>query len=67
MYHIKPVIALERFCIITHSYAAYFSIKTCLDKTNSIFNSKTKRIYLNPLIVYESKLKIKATSLWTFL
>ena len=40
MYHIKPVITLERFRIVTYSYAASFSIKTCLDKTNNIFNSK---------------------------
>ena len=38
MYHIKPVIALERFHIVTHSYAAPFCLdKTCLDKTNNIF------------------------------
>ena len=33
MYHIKPVIALERFRIVTYSYTAPFSIKKCLDKT----------------------------------
>ena len=37
MYHIKPVIPLERFHIVTHSYTASFSINTCLDKTNNIF------------------------------
>ena len=37
MYHIKPIIALERFRIGTHSYAVSFSIKTCLDKANIIF------------------------------
>ena len=36
MYHIKPVIPLERFCIVTHSYTASFLIKTCLDKTKDI-------------------------------
>ena len=37
MYHIKLVIPLERFCIVTHSYAASFLIiKTCLDKTKDI-------------------------------
>ena len=59
MYHIKLVIPLERFRIVTHSYAASFSIKTCLD-------SKTKVTYLNVVIVYESKLKIKVTSPRTF-
>ena len=63
MYQIKSDIALERFRIVAYSYAATFS--TCLDKTNNIFNSKTKTIYLNPLIVYESKLEIKVTSPWT--
>ena len=59
MYHIKPVIQLERFCIVTQSYAASFSIKTCLHKTNNIFfDSKTEAIYLNLVLVYESKLKI---------
>ena len=33
----KPDTALERFRIITRSYAASFSIKTYLDKTNNIF------------------------------
>ena len=37
MYHIKLVIPLERFRIVTHSHAASFSIKTCLDKINNIF------------------------------
>ena len=37
MYHIKLVIPLERFRIVTHSLAASFSIKICLDKTNNIF------------------------------
>ena len=55
-----------------HSYAASLSIKTCIDKTNNIFkltsylNSKTKAIYLNPLISYESKLRIQVTSPWIF-
>ena len=37
MYHIKAVRAVERFHIVTHSYPASLSIKTCLDKTNNIF------------------------------
>ena len=37
MYHIKTVIVLQRFLIVVHSYAAFFSIKTRPDKTNKIF------------------------------
>ena len=66
MWHIKPVTVLESFWIVTHSYAASYSIKACLDKTTDIFNTKTRAIYLNPLIAYESKLKIKVTSPWKF-
>ena len=36
MYYIKPVIVLERFGIVTHSYTVYFSIKTHLDNTENI-------------------------------
>ena len=63
MYQIKPVIALDHFRIVTHSYAGTFSIKTCLDKTNNFFNLKTKAICLNH---YESKLKKKVASRRTF-
>ena len=35
-------------------------------KLTTFFNSKTNAIYLNPLIAYESKLKIKVTSPWIF-
>ena len=60
MYYVKPVITLEPFCIVTHSYAASFSKeKRVLITLTTFFNSKTKMIYLNPLIAYESKLKIK--------
>ena len=37
MYQVKLVIPQERFRIVTHSYAASFSIKTCLDKAINIF------------------------------
>ena len=37
MHHIKAAIPLERFRIVTHSYVAPFSIKTCLDKTFNVF------------------------------
>ena len=37
MYHLKPIIALERFCIVTHSYAASVSIKTHFYEANIIF------------------------------
>ena len=40
MYHIKPFIPLERFRIVTHSYVASFSIKTCLDKITTFLDSK---------------------------
>ena len=53
MYHMKASTELERFYIVTHNYPASLSI----------LNSKAKTIYLNPLVVYESKLKIKVTSL----
>ena len=36
MYYIKPVIVLERFGIVTHSYTVHFSIKTHLDNTENI-------------------------------
>ena len=62
MYSIKSVIALEDFRKVIHNYAASFSIKTCLDKLTTFFNSKTKTICLNLLIVCESELKIKVTS-----
>ena len=60
VYHIKAVTVLERFRLATCSYAASFSIKTYLDKTNNLFlNSKNKTTYLNQLVVHESKLKRK--------
>ena len=31
-------------------------------KLTALFNLKTKKIYLNSVVVYESKLEIKATS-----
>ena len=43
MYLIKPVIALERFGIVTHSYADSLSIKTCLEKTNNFFLTEKLR------------------------
>ena len=43
MYHIKPVIPLECFRIVTHSNAASFPIKSCLDKTNNIFLTQKLR------------------------
>ena len=64
MYHMKPAIALKFFPIATHSYTTSFS-KRILIKLTTFFNSKTKAIYLNPLIVYERRLKIKVTSPWT--
>ena len=46
---IVPAIALERFRIVTHSYVASYSIKTCFYETNSIYISKTKQNYTKPL------------------
>ena len=66
MYHIKPVITLERFHIVAYSYAASFSKKRVLIKLTTFFNSKTKAIYLNPLIAYKNELKMSLTSAWTF-
>ena len=40
MYHIKPVIALERLRIVTHSHVASFSTEACFDETNTIFQFK---------------------------
>ena len=37
MYHIKSVIPLGRFRIVTYSYESFPLIKTCLDKTKNIF------------------------------
>ena len=65
MYHIKPVITLECFRIVTYSYAASFSIKTCLNKTNNIF-FLTQKLRRFTEIVYKNKLKINVKSAWTF-
>ena len=43
-----------------------FQEKRVLIKLATFFNSKTKAIYLNPLILYKNKLKINVTSAWTF-
>ena len=67
MYHIKSIIPLEHFRMVTHSYAASFSIKRVLIKLTTFFDPKTKAIYLNLVIVYGSKLKIKVTLPCTFL
>ena len=37
MCHIKSVIQLGHFRIVKYSYAAFLSIKACLDKTKNIF------------------------------
>ena len=42
MYAIIRAITLERFPIITHSYAASFSMKTRFYETNNIFYHATK-------------------------
>ena len=58
----KPVIALIRFWIVTHSYAASFSINMCLEKTSKVFLVKKPSWFM----VYETQLKIKIATLWTF-
>ena len=60
MYHVKAVNSLERFRIVTHSYAASFSIKSVLIKL-TFFDSVTKAIYLNLVVIYESKNKGNVT------
>ena len=40
MYNIVAAMALERFRIVTHSYAASFSRKIILCETNNIFYSQ---------------------------
>ena len=66
MYHIKPVIPVERFRIVTHSYGASFSKKKRVLIKSTFFDSKIKAIHLNLVIVNQSKLIIKVTSPWTF-
>ena len=62
MYHIKPVIPVERFRIVTEPL---FQKKSVLIKP-TFFDSKIKAIHLNLVIVNQSKLIIKVTSPWTF-
>ena len=45
LYHIVAMIGLKRFRIVTHCYAASFSIKTLFCKTNNIFYSLENRIW----------------------
>ena len=61
MYHVKAVNSLERFRIVTHSYAASFSIKSVLIKLTTFLDSVTKAIYLNLVVIYESKNKGNVT------
>ena len=59
-------ITLERFHIVTHSWAGSFSIKTCFFmKLRTFFISRTKQIYAKAITVCESTFKIKAMSAWT--
>ena len=45
VYHITAMIVLKRFRIVTHCWAASFSIKTSFCKTNNIFYSLENRIW----------------------
>ena len=47
MYHIKPIIALEPFGIVTHSYAASFSIETPFMKLKTFLSQKLRRFTQN--------------------
>ena len=54
MYQVKLVIPQERFRIVTHSYAASFSIKTCLDKAINIF--LTQKLFFDSKICLHQQL-----------
>ena len=56
MHYITPCIALKRFRIVTHSYAALFS---------AFYISKSNENYTKALTVSERTLKIKVMSRFT--
>ena len=51
--------SLKRFCIVTHYYAASFSTKTLLCKTNNIFYGLETKYETKPNNNSESTTKIK--------
>ena len=61
-YHIVAMIVLKRFRIVTHCYAASFSIKTLFCKTNNIFYTLETEYETKPNNDSESKSKIKVRS-----
>ena len=60
MKHIMPVVVLQRFLLVTHTYATSFSSFSTFFETNNIFILKTREKYARSLIVSERTLKIKA-------
>ena len=61
-HYIILVIALERFRIVTYSFAARFEQKRVFIKFTTFFISRTKQIYTKLINVSESILKIKMKS-----
>ena len=62
MYRSKPVIAPKCLGIVTHSYAAPFSRKTCFDKTMEVLkrrrsNSEKQPCFSNYFLQLESRKK----------
>ena len=57
--------ALTRFRIVTHSYAALFSIKSTLCETKNIFYSQENQNKTKPISYSEGSSKIKVRSRWT--
>ena len=49
MYRTKPVIAPKCLGIVTHSYAAFFSRKTCFDKTMEVLKRRRSNLYPDDL------------------
>ena len=60
MYYVIPVIALELFHILTHTYAASFSLEARFYEIDNIFHFK-------PSTVSERPFKIKTMLGWTVL
>ena len=67
MYNIILAIALERFCIVTDTFAESFSIKTSFYEHKNIFLSRIRLNYTKLLTASERTLKIKLMFRWTFL
>ena len=57
--------ALPRFCIVTHSYTALFSIKSILYETKTIFYNQVNQNWDETNKDSESTSKVKLWSHWT--